>query len=65
LREHAPWPPRQALANLFVQLQDSSANQATDENTPAEQPNEEQGNAQIRPALARASSGARPPEVAA
>jgi hypothetical protein len=36
VREHAPWPPRQALANPFVELQGSS--ERADERTPAEQP---------------------------
>jgi Pentapeptide repeats (8 copies) len=52
VREHAPWPPRQALTNPFVELQGSTAGETASEFAPAEQPaNEaEQASSQVRPA---------------
>src|SRR5512132_2244120 len=45
VREHAPWPPRQALANPFVELQGNS--ERAGESTSAKQPANE---AEPRPA---------------
>jgi Pentapeptide repeats (8 copies) len=52
VRENAPWPPRQALANPLVALQGSSAGEAAGESTPAEQPEKgaEPARIQVRPA---------------
>ncbi|MGZ9111634.1 MAG: hypothetical protein ACXW3X_11245 [Rhodoplanes sp.] len=50
VREHAPLPPRQSIGNPFVQLQDSSADQAA-ENTPPEKL-KRQDSVQIWPANA-------------
>jgi Pentapeptide repeats (8 copies) len=52
VRENAPWPPRQALANPFVELQGSSAGERAGESTPAEKPENEaeQAGIQVRPA---------------
>ena len=52
VREHAPWPPRQALANPLVELQGSSAGERAGESTSAEKPENatEQASIQVRPA---------------
>ena len=52
VREHAPWPPRQALANPSVQLQVSGGDERDSESTPVKEPKAatEQTTAQIRPA---------------
>ena len=52
VREHAPWPPRQALANPFIELQASSADETPGESTPAEKPADEvkPATSQVRPA---------------
>jgi uncharacterized protein YjbI with pentapeptide repeats len=52
VRERAPWPSRQALANPFVELQGSSAGETAGKNTPADKPKNEAEpeSSQVRPA---------------
>ena len=49
VRERAPWPPRQAVINPFVELQSSSA---VEESRPAEQADKEAepASVEVRPA---------------